>query len=585
MSSLTALLEKGEASLPDPTPAQRTILSKLKDVRKRIEEGRLRVAVLGQFKRGKSTLLNALVGEPLLPTGITPVTSIPTYVSSGKRPSLRIEFEVPREPLEFRNASEFPALLARYVSESENPGNRERLRQVEIVVDANAFADSVILVDTPGVGSTFVHNTRAAEAVLSDCDVGIFVVSVDPPITEVELGYLDNIRRVVPKIFFVLNKVDLLDRNERSVAEAFLAKVLEDKLGSEAPDRIFSLSAKQALLAKQSGNASALAASGLSELERRLSHDLAREQRAIAFAAGRSRALSLVGELLYHGELSRKALVMPEQALKDKIADFEQSAAQFERERQELSDFLSLDRRRLLTEIGAMTDRVWVEARAKFDKIARAETEQGFDEREARERIGKALEQHFAEASRATTEKARAELVARLASHQSKAADLIAHVRQTAADLMEISVNLPPPDDAFELGHEPYWTAPAPSYSILDISALAFVRLMPRKIREERLRRLVAADTERASLRNVANLDWALRQNADDAFRRFEASLSQRLSEALDGTIQAMKTAVQRRSAMSAEVSDLAAQSEKTTKALKTILDELTVVAEIESRD
>jgi ABC-type polysaccharide/polyol phosphate transport system ATPase subunit len=70
LSSLSAFLAEAAASLPDPTPAQRDILTKLKDVQTRIEEGRLRVAVLGQFKRGKSTLLNALLGTPLLPTGI-----------------------------------------------------------------------------------------------------------------------------------------------------------------------------------------------------------------------------------------------------------------------------------------------------------------------------------------------------------------------------------------------------------------------------------------------------------------------------------------------------------------------------------
>ena len=93
------------------------------------------------------------------------------------------------------------------------------------------FSDRVILVHTPGVGSTFLHNSRAAEAVLSDCDVGIFVLSPDPPITEVELGYLDDVRRVVPKLYFALNKVDLLSSDERDIAMSFLANVLEDKLG------------------------------------------------------------------------------------------------------------------------------------------------------------------------------------------------------------------------------------------------------------------------------------------------------------------------------------------------------------------
>lgn len=72
------------------------------------------------------------------------------------------------------------------------------------------FSDRVVLLDTPGVGSTFLHNSRTAEAVLTDCDVGIFVLSPDPPITEVELGYLDNVQRLIPKVYFALNKVDLL---------------------------------------------------------------------------------------------------------------------------------------------------------------------------------------------------------------------------------------------------------------------------------------------------------------------------------------------------------------------------------------
>ena len=215
-SPLSLLLTKAEASLPDPTPTQRDILAKLKGVQTRIEEGRLRVAVLGQFKRGKSTLLNALLGIPLLPTGITPVTAIPTFISAANRPSICVEFNDAREPFRSRDESDFPSILTRYVSEAENPDNCAKVRRVELAVNSASLSESVILVDTPGVGSTFVHNTRAAEAVLSDCDVGVFVVSADPPITEVELGYLDSVRSLIPKVFFVLNKVDLLDDEEQA---------------------------------------------------------------------------------------------------------------------------------------------------------------------------------------------------------------------------------------------------------------------------------------------------------------------------------------------------------------------------------
>jgi ribosome biogenesis GTPase A len=172
-SSLGALLAEAAASLPDPTPAQRDILAKLAGTEARIVEGRLRVAVLGQFKRGKSTLLNALLGTPLLPTGITPVTAIPTFIRSARIPNIRVEFETAREPFEYGDESNFPSILARYVSEAENPDNRAKAQRVEIAVNSARLSGSIILVDTPGVGSTFVHNTRTAQAVLTDCDVGV----------------------------------------------------------------------------------------------------------------------------------------------------------------------------------------------------------------------------------------------------------------------------------------------------------------------------------------------------------------------------------------------------------------------------
>jgi len=121
------------------------------------------------------------------------------------------------------------------------------------------------------------------------------------------------------------------------------------------------VSAKQGLLGKQSGDAAALADSGMAELESALARDLASEKRAIVLATGRSRAMTLAAELLYHSELEHKALLMPEQDLKHKIADFEQSVSRFEAERQNLSDYLSIDRRRLLTEVNEMTDQVWNE--------------------------------------------------------------------------------------------------------------------------------------------------------------------------------------------------------------------------------
>jgi hypothetical protein len=575
MSGLPGLIAAAKASIGEPSPGERVILAKLDTALARTEEGRLRVAMLGQFKRGKSTLLNALLGVPLLPTGITPVTAIPTYVRATKSPSLRIEFEGSRAPLEFDEPSEFSDILARYVAEAANANNREQVRRAEIGLDFATFSDRVVLVDTPGVGSTLLHNSRTAEAVLSDCDVGVFVLSPDPPITEVELGYLDNVQRLIPKVYFALNKVDLLSPDERYVALSFLAKVLENKLGPGRAPRIFAVSAKVGLAARREGNRAALAASGLLELEAALADELTSEERAIAFATGRSRAISLVGELLYHRQLEQKALLTPEQELVQKIREFERGISRFETEKANLSDFLGMDQRRLLVELGATTDRIWTEGRSKFGKLADEETPPEFDERDVRAKLGKALEKHFEAAAHEATESVRAELISRLAKHEVQANALLAQVRQTAADLMEISVRLPPPEHAFELAREAYWVAPAPQNSIIDASALLAISFLPNRLREKRLRGKIASDTERAVLRNVANLEWALRQNIEDAFRRFESSLAKQLSGAVQETRSVMQIALEKREARSSEVGSLVAQAEQSVAALSAVLEGL----------
>ena len=98
---------------------------------------------------------------------------------------------------------------------------------------------------------TFLHNTETAGAVLGECDAALFVLSADPPITEVEVKYLRDVQKLIPKIFFILNKVDLLDAGERTLAEKFLADVLTGQAGISPTVQIFCVSARRGLRAKQ----------------------------------------------------------------------------------------------------------------------------------------------------------------------------------------------------------------------------------------------------------------------------------------------------------------------------------------------
>ena len=121
--------------------------------------------------------------------------------------------------------------------------------------------------------------------------------------------------------------------------------------------------------------------------------------------------------------------------------------------------------------------------------------------------------------------------------------------------------------------------ASAPSNSILEISALALVRFMLRAMRQREMRRRIASDTEKAVLRNVGNLDWALRQNIEDAFRRFEASLTQQLSRALGETRRVMRIALEKRTARSAEIAPRLAEVGRSIETLASVLQSLSATS------
>lgn len=159
------------------------------ELRLRLDEGRFRLAVLGQFKRGKSTLLNALLHEPLLPTGILPLTAIPTTLRYGPERRVRISFQDGRCEDYNGSLEHLQEILTGYVSEQENSANRFGVAQVEVDHPAAFLAHNVEIMDTPGIGSTLLHNTRTARAMVPVCDGALFVLSPDPPITEVEVQF------------------------------------------------------------------------------------------------------------------------------------------------------------------------------------------------------------------------------------------------------------------------------------------------------------------------------------------------------------------------------------------------------------
>ncbi|RKO66227.1 dynamin family protein [Desulfofundulus salinus] len=286
------------------------------------------LVVMGEFKRGKSTLINALVGARILPTAIVPLTAIPTFIRYGMEPQATVVF------LDGRAEKVPVGDIVRYVTEKENPRNVKKVREVEVIYPAPFLAEGIILVDTPGVGSAYTHNTEAAYGYLPRADAALFVISVDAPLGKGELDYLRDVRHHVHKLIFVLNKIDIVSPDDLAEALDFTRRMLQEQLQTQ-DILLVPLSARLALEGKEQNDAERLKTSRMTELEN-LINDLIRCQKgALIISATASRALRILNELELGLELWRRGMEDSLEELERKIAAFETELAHLEQERED----------------------------------------------------------------------------------------------------------------------------------------------------------------------------------------------------------------------------------------------------------
>jgi GTP-binding protein EngB required for normal cell division len=213
------------------------IAAEAEAVARRVLEGRFHVACVGQFKRGKSSLINALVRSEVLPAGVLPVTSVVTVVRHGPRPAARVLLaegwrEIP------------PDAIAGYVAEQGNPDNVKGVQNVEVFVPSPLLATGMCLVDTPGLGSVFVAGSVATRSFVPQIDAALFIVGTDPPISGEELELLADITRQTSNILIVLNKADRVPEADRREAARFTSEMIERRLGWPAV-KVYEVSAAE----------------------------------------------------------------------------------------------------------------------------------------------------------------------------------------------------------------------------------------------------------------------------------------------------------------------------------------------------
>ncbi len=192
------------------------------------------VAILGQFKAGKSSFLNSFIGRDLLPVGVVPVTTAITRIRYGAKERAVVTC--------FDGTSTEVALdeIADYTSEALNPANEKNVELVDVELPSLERYEGLRFVDTPGLGSVFKYHMETSEHWLPEVGAAVLAVSSDRPLSEHDLALICELMRHTPQIVLLLTKADLLSRDQQDEVIRFFRETLARETDRDFPVYLYS---------------------------------------------------------------------------------------------------------------------------------------------------------------------------------------------------------------------------------------------------------------------------------------------------------------------------------------------------------
>jgi GTP-binding protein EngB required for normal cell division len=195
----------------------------------RLETDTFEIAVFGRVSSGKSSLLNHIVGQDLLPVGVTPVTAVPTRLSYGPVPRATAWF-ADRHPVQFGIER-----LAEFVTEQHNPGNVQHVTRIVVELPAQRLREGVVYVDTPGLGSLATSGAAETKAYLPRCDLGVVLIDAGSTLTQDDLATIQTLYDAGIPASVLLSKADLLAAGDQDRALQYMADHIRSDLDFALP--------------------------------------------------------------------------------------------------------------------------------------------------------------------------------------------------------------------------------------------------------------------------------------------------------------------------------------------------------------
>jgi GTP-binding protein EngB required for normal cell division len=208
----------------------------------RLETNAFEIAVFGRVSSGKSSLLNHIVGQELLPVGVNPITAVPTRLAYGTEPRATAWF-ADRKPEQIAVER-----LAEFVTEQQNPANIQHVTRIVVELPAQRLREGVVYVDTPGLGSLATSGAAETKAYLPRCDLGVVLIDAGSTLTQDDLATVQTLYEAGIPASVLLSKADLLAPADRDRALQYVASHIRSGLGFKLPVHAISIKAEHSHL-------------------------------------------------------------------------------------------------------------------------------------------------------------------------------------------------------------------------------------------------------------------------------------------------------------------------------------------------
>ncbi|MBD5139095.1 MAG: dynamin [Ruminococcus sp.] len=304
------------------------------DTVEKVANDHFEVAIVGEFKRGKSTLINALLGQEVLPADVLPATATLNRVTYSETPYVMVEYkDGGTERVDINKLADYVTKLS-YESELK----AETVKQATVYYDTSFCKNNVDIIDTPGLNDD-EQMTNVTLSILPEIDAAVFVISANSPFSQFEKEFLEKkmLSSDMGRIIFAVNCFGTFSKED----EDRIVETVEKRIGSYVMEKakavmgedskefavykrkigkpkVIGVYAKKALMAKESGNAAMLEESNFPTFEKVLETMLTQERGVITLQILANKIISSGSELINSIIIRENSLMMETDEFMDK---------------------------------------------------------------------------------------------------------------------------------------------------------------------------------------------------------------------------------------------------------------------------